>query len=386
VTGISRTSWLWRPVGRAQGIGWGDIALAAVLTVWAVLLVSGLWPGTRNQGGVFAAVAVLAMTVPVAWERRAPLAAAAVLAVGALGNELLAGHLVRCGPGLPAVLLVAFFAATRLDVRGLVVAEACCLASIALQAFYDPQLGAGFLVAGIPALAGACIAGRVVRSRSLAAATLRARNAELREQREQTARLAVAADRARVAEDLHDFVRDQIGAISATATVGRRLVTSDPEAAQSALASVETSGRETLTQMREVVGNLRADRLTGPQPVLAELGSLLEKATTADARLHVVGSPRTLPAGLELTAYRIVEHLLEALEDASAARIDVTVRFGDESLELDVAGPAHAQPATAFAIARERAELLGGTLDIDSRAGRCAALVRLPLTAGYATS
>jgi len=68
------------------------------------------------------------------------------------------------------------------------------------------------------------------------------------------------------------------------------------------------------------VGNLRAERLTGPQPVLADLDSLLERAMTADARLQVSGSPRALPAGLELSAYRIVEHLLEALEDAPGAR------------------------------------------------------------------
>jgi signal transduction histidine kinase len=225
-----------------------------------------------------------------------------------------------------------------------------------------------------------------VHQRSAAAAALRARNAELRAQRERTAELAVAADRERVAGDLHDFVRERISVMAEAASAGRELMTSDPAAATDALAQVGTSGRETLAQMREVVGNLRAERLTGPQPVLADLGSLLERATTADARLQVSGSPRALPAGLELSAYRIVEHLVEALEDAPDARVDVHLRFGDDALELDVSGPAGKQQGTAFATARERVVLLGGTLHIEAAADRCTALVRLPLGPGYASA
>jgi signal transduction histidine kinase len=386
VTGTSARSWLWRPVGKARDIGRGDIALAVLLTGWAITLVTGVFPGSTDHGGAAAAIAVTAMTVPVAWERRAPLAAAAVLAAGALGNEYLIGSMVRCGPCLPAVLLVAFFAGTRLDWRRLAIAAALCMGSMTLQSYYDPQLGPGFVTIALPAVALACFAGWLAHERGAAAARLRVRNAELRAQREQTAELAVAADRARVAGDLHDFVRERITAMGDAATTGRDLISADPAAAQSALAMVETSGRETLAQMREVVGNLRSDQLTGPQPVLADLSGLLEKATTADARLHVSGSPRALPAGLELSAYRIVEHLLDALEDAPAARIDVRLRFGDDALELDIAGPANPHPGSAFATARERVALLGGTLHVETGSDRCTAQVRLPLTPGYASA
>ncbi len=385
VTGL--VSWLWRPAWRLREIGWGDIALAALLSAWAVGLVSGLVV-TKPHSGVAAAIVVLAMTIPVAWERRNPLAAAAAVAVGAALNELLIGPMVRCGPGLPAVFVIAFFAGTRLDRRRLAAAAALCLAAVTLQSFFDPNLGASFLVAGVPVVLASCAAGRAVRSRARAAATLRARNAQLREQREQTAQLAVAADRARVAADLDDFLRDRITAMATAAGAGRELITVDPDAAQGAFAEVENSGRATLAQMREVVGTLRQERLTAPQPVLAELGRLLETATTSDARLQVEGSPRLLPAGLELSAYRIVEHLLAALQDEPAARIDVLVRFCPDALELDVAGPVdqHADPMTAFAVARERVALIGGTLRIDTLPGRWAALVRLPLTADYARS
>jgi len=225
-----------------------------------------------------------------------------------------------------------------------------------------------------------------VRSRTEAARELRARNAELRAQREQTAELAVAADRARVAADLHEFVHERIAAIADAASTGRDLLAADPAAAQEALVQVENSGRATLAQMREVVGNLRAERLTGPQPVLADLSDLLERATTADARLTVTGSVRVLPAGLELSAYRIVEHLLEALEDVPRARIDVRLRFTESTLELDVTGPPSQQPGTAFATARERVAVLGGSLRVETIAQRCTASVRLPLTPGYATT
>jgi signal transduction histidine kinase len=383
----SLVSWLWRPAWRLPGIGWGDIALAALLSLWAIGLVSGVVK-TAPHSGAAAAILVLAMTVPVAWERRAPLAAAAAVAIGAALNELLIGPMVRCGPGLPAVFVIAFFAATRLDRRRLVIAVALCLGAVTLQAFYDPNLGPSFLVAGVPVVLASGLAGLLARSRARAAAALRERNAELREQREQTAQLAVAADRARVAADLDDFLRDRIAAMATAAEAGRELIRVDPDAAQGAFAEVENSGRATLAQMREVVGTLRQERLTAPQPVLAQLGSLLESATSADARLRVEGSPRLLPAGLELSAYRIVEHLLAALQDEPGARIDVLVQFCPDALELDVAGPAgrHRDPVTALAVVRERVALLGGSLRIDTRHDRWTALVRLPLTADYARS
>ena len=286
------------------------------------------------------------------------------------------------------MFVIAFFAGTRLTGRRLGFAAACCVAAVSIQALCDPRLGAGFLVAGLPIVAAAVVVGQLVRSRSVAAAALRERNEELREQRERTARLAVAADRGRVAADLDHFLHDRIATMAAAAAAGRELIETDPAGAQDAFTTVESSGRATLAQMREVVGTLREEGLTGPQPVLAQLGSLLESATSADARLQVEGSPRALPAGVELSAYRIVEHLLSTLQDAPQARIDVRVRFGPDALELDVVGPPgqQADPVSGFAGARERVALLGGTLSIQTIPGRCSALVRLPLAPGYASS
>ena len=379
-------SWLGRPAWGLREVGRGDIVLAGALSLFMVGIISGKLTAQHPPGGVVAALGALAMTLPVAWERRAPATAAAAVAIGATVNELLIGPMVRCGAALPAVFAIAFFVGTRCSGRRLAVGIAFCLGAVTTQAFFDPQLGPAFLVAGLPVTAGFCVAGQLVRSRSATAAALRHRNDELREQREQTAQLAVAADRARVAGGLDSFLRDRIIAIAAAAAAGREKVFSDPAAAHGAFAAVETSGRATLSQMREVVGTLRQESLTEPQPVLAQLGNLLERATSADARLQVEGSPRALPDGVELSGYRIVEHLLMALEDAPEARIDVRVRFAPDALELQVTGPAarDGDPATALALVRERAALLGGTLRVENQAGRCDVLVQLPLTPRYA--
>jgi hypothetical protein len=108
--------------------------------------------------------------------------------------------------------------------------------------------------------------------------------------------------------------------------------------------------------------------------------------TTADARLTVDGSPRILPAGLELSGYRIVEHLLLAMEDAPNAAVDVRLLFRPDALELRVSGPPSptADLRTVLAAARERACLHGGTVDSRLAGGVCYATARLPLISGHA--
>jgi signal transduction histidine kinase len=386
VNRIRAGSWLSQSVYRFHDVSRGDVILGGSLSLLIMGMSSGVLRTGHPHGGAVAAVAALAMTLPVAWERRAPLAAAAAIAVGAAVNEFAIGPMVRCAAGLPAAFAIAFFVGSRCSGRGLAAGSACCAAAVTIQAFFDPRLDPRFLVGGLPVVAGFCLAGRLARSRSRLAAALGQRNSELRAQREETAQLAVAADRARVAEDLHGFLGDRIAGLAAVAAAGREMITADPAAARAAFGVVENGGRATLDKMREVVGTLRQDMLTEPQPALAQLGALLERATSADARLHIQGSARTLPAGVEVTGYRIVEHLLAALADAPQARIDVRVRFTPDALELHVAGPPSHRPddAASFASARTRAALLGGTLRIQTREGRCDAHVRLPVTAGYA--
>ena len=363
-----------------------DIAAAVILSAYAVALTSGVVHTGHPHGGVAASIGVLAMTLPVAWCRRWPLAAAGVLAAAAVLNGVLFGPMVRCGAALPAVFLVAFATGVRYDRARSAAGLLLCAGAVAAEGLYDPQIGARGLVVVLPVLSAFFAVGRLVRARTETAKALRVRSAELRWQREQTARLAVMADRARVTADLEGTLHTQIGGIASTAATGLGALDTDHAAARQALASIERDGRAVLGHLRDVLGGLQEPAPSEPQPTLARLSELLGRATTADARLTVDGSPRTLPAGLELSGYRIVEHLLLALQDAPDAAVDVRLRFCPDALELHVSGP----PAPAadlravLAAARERASLHGGSVDSRLADGVCYAMARLPLISGHA--
>jgi hypothetical protein len=407
------------------GLGVLDLAAAVILSGYAVALVSGVIHTSHPHGGAAASVGVLVMILPMAWRRPAPLAAAAVMGAAALLNGLVFGPIVRCGAFLPAIFLVAYAVGLRRDRAASAAGLLLCAAAVVAEGLYDPQIEGTGLVAVLPVLVAFFVSGRLVRSRTQTAAALRESSAELRRQREETARLAVLADRARVTADLEQSLHAQIGGLASTAAAGLGALAGDPAgdqaAARQALASIERDGRAVLGHLREVLSTLQ-ERQPGepqssepqssepqssepqssepqssepqsseplphePQPTLARLSELLARATTADARLTVEGSPRTLPAGLELSGYRIVEHLLVALEDAPEAAVDVRLSFTPDVLELHVSGPpaANVDLRTVLAAARERAGLHGGTVDSRLAGGVCYAMARLPLVSGHA--
>src|ERR1700727_2193059 len=186
------------------GLGVLDIGFAVILSAYAVGLTSGALHTGRPAGGIAASIGVLALTLPVAWRRRAPLAAAVIMAAAALLNGILFGSIVRCGAALPAVFLVAFAVAVRCDKARSAAGLLACAANVIAEGLYDPQIEAQGLVFVLPLLLAFFAAGLLVRARSETPSALRLRSAELRRQREQTARLAVLADRARVSADLED--------------------------------------------------------------------------------------------------------------------------------------------------------------------------------------
>jgi hypothetical protein len=382
-------SWVDPMVG-----GWYvlDVAAALVLSVLGALGVSGhlgltLHPGERF-GGKAAAIGVLMMTAPVAWRRRTPIGAAGVLAAGAVLNGLLFPSIVRCGVALPAVFLVAYSLGSRRDQSRWALGIGLCGINVLAQCGFDPQLGAGALVIMIPLLGGFFGFGRVARSWGIAVESLQHQTRELRRTRAETARLSVAADRARLSEELDRMLRVRIDGIADEVEVGRAALPVDPARARRSLSWIEGEGRDVLGQMREMLGSLDSFGATPnePQPTLAELSALLAGASPAGARLSVEGDERRLPAGLELSGYRIVEHLLAALDDTLDADIAVRLCFESEGFELHVRG----RPApgvdldTILDAARERAALHRGTLDGATRDGWCYASARLPLVSGYA--
>ena len=166
------------------------------------------------------------------------------------------------------------------------------------------------------------------------------------------------------------------------ATLAERGASQEGAEATATLLDIEQGSRRTLEEMRAVVGVLRSADETdsvAPQPTLTHLEAMLLRAKGAEARLTVDGSPRALPAGVELSAYRIVEHLLDALDDAPD--VNVTVGFGPDALDITVSGPAARRGVAATAIerARERAALHSGTLQAETRGGRAEAVAHLPI-------
>ena len=149
---------------RIGGLPVLDLAVAVFLAVYAVALTSGAIPTGHPHGALGASIGVLAMTLPVAWCRRAPVAAAAVLAFGAVLNSVLFGSMVRCGAALPAVLIVAFFVSARSDRARAGVGIAFCAINVTAQAVSDPQLGAQQVALLLPVLGMFVVFGRM-RSR-----------------------------------------------------------------------------------------------------------------------------------------------------------------------------------------------------------------------------
>jgi hypothetical protein len=372
---IGAPRWL-RP--RRAGDRWTQVAavtLACALSLYVVVLVHG------QNGGVAVCVAATAMTLPTAFAPRAPLAAAGVLAVATAANELFFGHLIRCGATLPAVFFVAYLAGRARVGRARALVLAGVLVSVVIQCLYDPRLGAPVIIL-MAAVSGVFAgAGVLVRRRAGMVAELRRRTTRLREQREQTAALAVAAERARITADITGSVRERIDEIGRLA----QLNGGGTDHIDARFAAIELAGRAILDSMRHVVGALR-EQPRQPEPGLTELSDLLTRATTASTRLSVAGQERPLPASLELTGYRIVEQLLTVLRDEPSAQVDVSLRFAPDCLELCVAGP----PAADCDLRQLRSTVLarlalyGGTIDIDDSAGRRAARVRLPLVTSHA--
>ena len=334
-----------------ERIGKRDIAIAVVVSVLGVLLmyvniVDPADPSDPDQSAwihvgnllprEFAIPLFLLVTVPLLWRRVDPLGAAAASFVGLLINEALLGtEFIRCGVLLPTAFLLAFAVGSRLD-------GACARNGLLLTVgMVTIDMGVGFgppttavMVAVTAAMWGI---GRIVRSRHRMSDELEERTAELRDARDERARLEVAADRTRLSGELDELLQRRLGDLARLADEGA--TSTDASTATATLVDIEYESRRTLEEMRAIVGVLRddgSDAGTAPQPTLTHLEALLVRAKGSDARVVVEGNPRVLPPGVELSAYRIVEHLLDALDDTSD--VEVRVRFDDDALDLTVTG------------------------------------------------
>ncbi|MFC5833851.1 sensor histidine kinase [Nonomuraea insulae] len=242
-------------------------------------------------------------------------------------------------------------------------------------------------------------AGRLLRREAERNVELTALAAELVTEREARAREAVSAERARIARELHDAVAHTVSIMTVqTAGVRRRLDTDpDRRRERDVLLAVERLGREAVEELHRAVGILRAESqidegaLLAPLPGLADLDQLAARVHAAGVPVQVrtEGSPRPLPGGLDLVAYRVVqEALTNTLKHAGPARASVLLSYGDTRLTIAVLDDGHGNEDSinhgkaghGLAGMRERASLYGGTVEAGPDLGKGYAVrVTLPI-------
>ena len=328
----------------------------------------------------WAMVPVFALaTVPVLWWRRGVVAVTGIALVVMVLHDVFFGWVTRCGAGLPLAFVLAYLGAVSLERRQAWINLGLATLLSAAVLVVDATTGFEPIVLAVPVLLIVFAVGRAVRQRSAMSAELRARTVELRELRDERVSLELADDRARLSRELDGLLQERLGQLTTAAESGKDL---DPEAARALFESIETDSRATLDGMRDIVGLLRGgDIALVPAPTVAHLDALLARQISADARLTVSGDPRSLPATVELSAYRIVEHLVNVLADQADSRIEVGVRSDEDALEIRVNGPVDrsADLKAAVARARERAKFLGGSLDVRVSRGHANAVAQLPV-------
>jgi signal transduction histidine kinase len=223
------------------------------------------------------------------------------------------------------------------------------------------------------AFAIAWLVGRDLRRRRQRVADLEDRAALLEREREEKAMLAVAEERGRIARELHDVIAHGVSVIVVQAQAGPHLL-DDPDRVRNVFRAIESSGRDALAELRRLLGILRSEDeqlAIGRQPGLDSLQSLLEqvRASGLPVELRIEGEPVRLPAGIDLSSYRIVqEALTNVVKHARDAAAEVVIRYQEHALELDIVddgnGPAMSVNGSGHGLIgmRERVALYGGTL------------------------
>ena len=372
-----------RPSGakfRSAGIGLLVLVLlaASLIEIWlpADPMARG-WGGPRWTSTLIALASILPLLVM----RRNPVWALAVSFAAGCGNILLTAPHQASFEGFVALVVLVYGAGAYLETARAVWTIAILdLAVVALGvslALFDDYDSLEYFPVPLW-FAMAWVVGRLMRSWRLRAEELEELAAELASERDIRAKAAVEAERMRIARELHDVVAHNVSVMTIQATAASRILANDPEAALDALASIERTGRETVDEMRILLGVLRergADEPFAPQPGLAELDELAERVRSAGLPVEVVveGRPRTLAAGLDLAAYRIVqEALTNVLKHARGAQAGVTVRYTDTALELEVVDNGSGNgggggAGNGLVGMQERVAMYGGQLEMGRR-------------------
>ncbi|MGZ0712384.1 sensor histidine kinase (plasmid) [Coraliomargarita sp. W4R53] len=393
-----------------------DVWLAGVLLVGAIIsaalgATAGLF-GDDGPGLQWALLYAAGLTIPLAFRRRTPEIAAiiitlsffvgvsaripefyvsnialfiAVYSVGAWVDNRRRAMWVRTGIIVGMflwLLIVTFQGATSPDDDGL-----------AREGLFSPFVAymlIQFLV-NAAFFGGAYYMGERAYASALDRGALEARTHELENEREITAAQAVALDRVRIARELHDVVAHHVSSMGVQAGAARSILEANPDAARTALLSVESSARSALDELRQLLETLRTPLDESPDASTLTLGSLDELVAHARANgmpttLTVIGEPTMMTELAQVNIYRIAQEALtnarrHAGNDATA---DVRLRYEAETVELEVTNTGRVVTTTRSGLGtlgmRERASASGGVIEFGPRPrGGFLVRVRIPL-------
>jgi signal transduction histidine kinase len=323
---------------------WFDGLLLASLG----LALTGAVVGQGNIDGPtgplwFDVLAIVAILTPLFARRRFPFGAPAAVGVAAVLTSFVDERLVPFDfiiflAGCAAVFLVGLIRERAQAVAGLVLAWGV----VAVIVYRDPIGNADGVIAASVIFGIVWTIAFAVGRKFQEADEASERAARAEREREERALAAVTEERARIARELHDVVGHSVSVMTVQASAVRRLLRPEQQREREALLVVERTGREALAEMRRMVGVLRRPEeapALAPQPSLQYVDKLVEQAREAGlpVELRVEGDPFALPAGVDLTAYRLVqEGLTNALKHARAERAQVLVRYGAGDIEITV--------------------------------------------------
>ena len=363
-------------------------ALTAGLLVLATLIELPLEDLGAHRGVSYAAA--VAVAAALAFRRRATLAVVVFQAIVVIAQAAAGANLfdVAFTPFL-AVIISMFTLAARVSTRELVVGIVLMGAAVVVVALGANDPGGALIFALLFGIAFPVAAGLSYGARTRLMLRLRERAEELESDRERRAREAVAAERQRIAGELHDVVTHSVSVMVVQAAAARRLVPTDPARAREAMEAIERTGREALNEMRRLLGVLRRgdeDIALTPQPTLKRL-DLISQYTGMHVDVTVEGDPPAIPPGLDVAAYLVVQEALRAMQRSGEDNAAVTVRYTRRGIELEVTGDAAVyedhEAEVRLLGTRERIALFGGELHAGRRrGGGWGVRARLPLSEG----
>jgi signal transduction histidine kinase len=350
--------------------------------------------GSPNTSLWFALPAMGVLAIVIVARRRFPFAGPAAYWLLAAGIAFVDPILLPSAESFFAVgLATAFLLGNVRDARKAGIGLAVILASTAILVTQIP----GHTTAEvffIPLDFAICwFAGFMLHESADQTEAAEARATVAEREREADALRAVIEERTRIGRELHDIVGHSVSVMTVQTSGVRRLLRPEQEQEREALLAVERTGREALAEMRRVVGALRDPEggpALAPQPSLSRIDTLVAHAreTGLPVDLEIEGEPVPLPAGVELTAYRLVqEGLTNTIKHASAKHADVRVRYDGDHVEIEVCDDGRgvdgkASPAGGHGLVgmRERVSIFGGELEAGAPAeGGYRLRARLPV-------